>query len=212
MKMPRMSDLSSRNLYLCTPVREDLSGFIASALKGGVDVIQIRDKTADAKTIINYSKEIRKITKDFGVPFIINDRPDIAIEVEADGVHIGQEDIPVSLVRRIFHEAIIGLSTHGDKELQASLAEDVDYISAGPIVATPTKPGRLGVGQNYAEKASKISPRPVFVTGGIEPSQINGLVSIGIRHFVVVRYLTLAQDPYVAARRLREAIDQALGN
>lgn len=210
MNSSRMTDLSSRNLYLCTPLRDDLAEFVASALKGGVDVIQIRDKTADAKTIIQYSREIRKITHDFGVPFIINDRPDIAIEVEADGVHIGQEDIPVSLARKIFPEAIIGLSTHGDKELQASLTEDVDYISAGPIVATPTKPGRPGVGQSYAEKASKISPRPVFVTGGIQPSQVNDLVSMGIRHFVVVRYLTLAQDPYKAAQLLREAINQAL--
>lgn len=207
-----MFDLSSRNLYLCTPVREDLAEFVTSVLKGGVDIVQIRDKTADAKTIIQYSREIRKITNDFGVPFIINDRPDIALEVEADGVHIGQEDIPVSLARRIFPDAIIGLSTHGNKELQASLAEDVDYISAGPIVATPTKPGRPGVGQEYAEKASKVSPKPVFVTGGVQPSQIKGLVSIGIRHFVVVRYLTLAQDPFLAAQMMREAIDQALGN
>ncbi len=206
-----MFDITSRNLYLCAPLRDDLADFVVSALKGGVDVLQIRDKTADAKTIIQYSREIRKITKDFGVPFIINDRPDIAIEVEADGVHLGQEDIPVSLARKIFPEAIIGLSTHGDKELKASLSEDVDYISAGPIVPTPTKPGRPGVGQTYADKASKLSPKPVFVTGGIQPSQINDLVSVGIRHFVVVRYLTLSEDPYKAARLLREAINQALG-
>lgn len=205
-------DLSHRNLYLCTPLRDDLSKFVRESLRGGVDVIQIRDKTADAKTIIRYSKEIRKIASDFEVPFIINDRPDIALEVEADGVHIGQDDIPVSLVRKVFPDAIVGLSTHSEKELNTSLIEDVEYISAGPIVETPTKPGRAGTGSSYAELACKVSKKPVFVTGGIDPSKISSLVALGVRHFVVVRFLTRAEDPYRNAVELRSAIQRALEN
>lgn len=203
-------DMSQRNLYLCIPLRDDLYKFVRDSLRGGVDVIQIRDKNADAKTIIQYSREVRKIAHDFGVPFIINDRPDIAIEVEADGVHIGQDDIPVSLVRKIFPNAIIGLSTHSEKELNASLSEDVEYISAGPIVETPTKPGRPGTGSSYAELACRISKKPVFVTGGIDPSKVAGLATLGVRHFVVVRYLTKATDPYQNALDLRSAIQRAL--
>lgn len=203
-------DVAQRNLYLCTPLRDDLYKFVQDSLRGGVDLIQIRDKNADAKTIIQYSREVRKIAHDFDVPFIINDRPDIALEVEADGVHIGQEDIPVSLVRKIFPDAIIGLSTHSEKELNASLTEDVEYISAGPIVETPTKPGRPGTGSSYAELASKVSKKPVFVTGGIDPSKVANLVSLGVRHFVVVRYLTKATDPYHNAFELRSAIRRAL--
>lgn len=203
-------DLSKRHLYLCTPIRDDLLAFAAAAMKGGVDIIQLREKTAEARTIIRYAKEIRKISEDFGVPFFINDRPDIALEVGADGVHVGQDDVDVELVRRILPEVLVGLSTHSPAELQDSLSKEVDYISAGPIVPTPTKPGRSGTGLGYAEQASALSPRPVFVTGAVQPSAIPELVSRGIRHFVVVRYLTESADPYHAARQLRNAIDEAL--
>ena len=205
-------DLSKRHLYLCTPIRDDLLAFAAAAMKGGVDIIQLREKTAEARTIIRYAKEIRKIAEDFGVPFFINDRPDIALEVGADGVHVGQDDVDVELVRRILPDVLVGLSTHSPAELQESLSKEVDYISAGPIVPTPTKPGRSGTGLGYAEQASALSPRPVSVTGAVRPSAIPELVSRGIRHFVVVRYLTEAADPYHAAKKLRNAIDEALGS
>ncbi len=205
-------DLSSRRLYLCTPIRDDLATFVSEALKGGVDVIQLREKKAEARTIIRHAKELKRITLDFGVPFFINDRPDIALEVEADGVHVGQDDVDVDLVRRIMPDVLVGLSTHGDEELEGSLGKDVDYISAGPIAATPTKPGRLGTGVGYAVRASSLSPKPVFVTGGVNPSVVKDLVSHGIRHFVVVRYLTESPDPRLAARQMRTAIDENLAS
>ncbi|TAN28779.1 MAG: thiamine phosphate synthase [Actinomycetota bacterium] len=205
-------DLAARRLYLCTGVREDLARFVSETLQGGVDVIQLREKHADARTIIHHAKEIKQIAHDFNVPFFINDRPDIALEVGADGVHVGQDDVDVDLVRRIIPGALVGLSTHDPGELQGSLLKDVDYISAGPISATPTKPGRAGTGIGYAEQASLISPRPVFVTGGVQPGSIRELVARGIRHFVVVRYLTEASDPRLAAKMLRTAIDEALAS
>ncbi len=204
-------DFSKRNLYLCTPIRDDLASFVTATLKGGVDVVQLREKSADAKTIIRNASQLRTITQDFGVPFIVNDRPDIALEVGADGVHVGQDDVDVALVRRILPDAIVGLSTHDPHELNESLTKDVDYISAGPIVPTPTKPGRSGTGIGYAEQASRLSPRPVFVTGSVQPEAVQELANHGIRHFVVVRYLTESDDPYKAARTLRTEIDRTIG-
>lgn len=205
-------ELENRNLYLCTGIRPDLTFFIEQVIKGGVDVVQLRDKTADAKSIIKHAREVKKVTSEFGIPFFINDRPDIALEVGADGVHVGQEDIPVEIVKKIIPSALIGLSTHSENELQDSLTRDVDYISAGPITPTPTKPGRKGTGIEYPSRASTISPRPVFVTGGVEPSIIKELVANNITHFVVVRYLTEATDPFLAAKTLRRAVDEALQN
>ncbi|HLX89212.1 MAG TPA: thiamine phosphate synthase, partial [Acidimicrobiales bacterium] len=140
------------------------------------------------------------------------DRPDVAAAAGASGVHVGQDDIPPSVARRIVGpDAIVGLSTHGHSELEASRAEPVDYISAGPVEPTPTKPGRAGTGVAYAGEATRVAGRPVFVTGGVRPETIPPLAAAGVRRFVVVRYLTGAPDPEEAARRLSHAIDQALG-
>ncbi len=142
------------------------------------------------------------------MPFVLNDRPDLALEVGADGVHVGQDDAPVALARRLLgDDAIVGLSTHSPDDLDAAEGEDVTYISAGPVQATPTKPGRPGTGTGYVALASARSRVPVFVTGGVTPEGIPGLAAAGVRHFVVVRYLTEAGDPERAARALRAAID-----
>jgi len=145
------------------------------------------------------------------VPFILNDRPDLALEVGADGVHVGQDDAPVGLARRILGpDAVIGLSTHGRDDLTGAITEKVSYISAGPVEPTPTKPGRAGTGLDYLRLAVERSPVPVFVTGGVTPERIGVLADAGARHFVVVRNLTEASDPLAASRSLREAIDKRL--
>ncbi len=203
-------DLSKRHLYLCTSIRDDLTAFVSDVVRGGVDIVQLREKTATARAIVSCATELRKVTSDLGVPFIINDRPDIALEVGADGVHVGQDDVDVSLVRKILPAAIVGLSTHSSSELEDSLLKDADYISAGPIVPTPTKPGRSGTGIGYVQKASALSPKPVFATGAVQPAAIPELVTHGVRHFVVVRYLTQSDNPYRSALELRTAIDRAL--
>ena len=147
------------------------------------------------------------------MPFVLNDRPDLALEVGAEGVHVGQDDAPVSLARRILGpDAIVGLSTHGPADLEGAADQEVTYISAGPVEATPTKPGRAGTGLAYVTRASARSSVPVFVTGGVTPEKIPALTSGGVRHFVVVRYLTQAPDARHAARALRAAIDRALSN
>ena len=209
--MSTRGDLSGRRLYLCTPDRPDLADFVAACIAGGVDVVQLREKDLEARALLARAHLVGDVCRAHGVPFVLNDRPDLALEAGADGVHVGQEDAPVSLARRILGpDAIVGLSTHGADDLAAAASEDVTYISAGPVEATPTKPGRPGTGLGYAGVASARSAVPVFVTGGVTPERIPGLVTAGVRHFVVVRYLTQAPDAVVAARALRDAIDAAL--
>ena len=140
------------------------------------------------------------------MPFVLNDRPDLALAAGADGVHVGQDDAPPALARRILGPAaIVGLSTHAPGELEAALDEPVDYLSAGPVSPTPTKPGRPGTGPGYAGTAAAAAAVPVFVTGGVTPETVPGLVAVGVRHFVVVRWLTEAEDPAAAARALRQS-------
>jgi thiamine-phosphate pyrophosphorylase len=204
-------DLSGRHLYLCTPDRPDLAAFVSACIAGGVDVVQLREKELEARPLLDRARVVAEVCRAAGVPFLVNDRPDLALAAGADGVHVGQDDAPVWLARRILGpEAIVGLSTHGPDDLAGSASEDVTYISAGPVEATPTKPGREGTGLEYVSLASARSTVPVFVTGGVTPEKIPILAGHGIRHFVVVRHLTQAADPQRAARALRDAIDRAL--
>jgi thiamine-phosphate pyrophosphorylase len=203
-------DLSQCRLYLCTPDRPDLAAFLRDCIAGGVDVVQLREKELEAKPLLARARVAAAVCRDLGVPFVVNDRPDLALEVGADGVHVGQDDAPVSLARRILvPDAIVGLSTHGPTDLKGAADQEVTYISAGPVEATPTKPGRAGTGLGYVTRASARSSVPVYVTGGVTPETIPALTSAGVRHFVVVRYLTTARDPRRAATALRQAIEQA---
>ena len=203
--------LWGRRLYLCTPDREDLEDFIAACIQGGVDIVQLREKKLGDRALIDRARLAGAVCRDLGVPFILNDRPDLALEVGADGVHVGQDDVPISLVRKVMGgETIVGLSTHAAEEFDASLGSGADYISAGPVVETPTKPGREGTGLGYVSHVAASETRPWFVTGGITPDTVGPVASAGGRRFVVVRYLTQAADPKAAAGRLREAIDKAL--
>ncbi|GAC1529862.1 MAG: hypothetical protein NVS3B12_03660 [Acidimicrobiales bacterium] len=204
-------DWAERRLYLCTPDRPDLERFLVSCIAGGVDVVQLRDKALDARGVLARAAVAKAVCADYGVPFILNDRPDLALACGADGVHVGQDDAPPSLVRRIVGpDAIVGLSTHAPADLVASLDEPVDYVSAGPVTATPTKPGRPGVGLGYVGYAVGHAGRPVWVTGGASPSTVASMVGAGARHVVVVRWLTESSDPREAARHLRRALDAAI--
>ena len=203
--------LRDRSLYLCTPIRADLEGFVAECVEGGVDVVQLRDKGHDDSAILEAAALLVSRCADLGVPFIVNDRPDIALEVGADGVHVGQDDMSVAHCRSVLgDEAIVGLSTHSPDQLGAALVAPVSYLSAGPVEATPTKPGREGTGADYAALASRRSLVPVFVTGGVTTATIPGLAAVGVRHFVVVRALTEAGDPRRAAQALALAISDSV--
>ncbi len=205
--------LAGRSLYLCTPDRTDLDSFLTACIEGGVDIVQLRDKHLDARGIVARATLAARVCADHGVPFIVNDRPDLALEVGADGVHVGQDDASPALARRILGpDAVVGLSTHARAELDASVSEPVDYVSAGPVEATPTKIGRPGTGIGYVTYAVERARRPVFITGGVTPATIPHLAAAGARCFVVVRYLTEADDPRTSARQLRHSIDASVAD
>jgi thiamine-phosphate pyrophosphorylase len=210
-----VGELGARRLYLCTADRPDLQSFLAACLRGGVDLVQLRDKDLTARQIIAQAHKAAAVCADFGVPFILNDRPDLALAAGADGVHVGQDDTPPRVARAILGpEAIIGFSTHAPVEWDQAGAEPVDYVSAGPVHATPTKPGRPGTGLSYLGYAASTKPgsaRPWFVTGGVTPETIPAMAAAGARRFVAVRYLTESGDPHTAARSLLEAMNRAVG-
>ena len=188
-----------------------MATFLPAVLRGGVDVVQLREKILPDEIRVAQAGVMRAICRDFGVPFIVNDSPEMALEVQADGVHVGQDDASVEHCRNILgDEAIVGLSTHADVEFDAGLLQPVTYLSAGPIVETPTKAGRAGTGVDYARGAQARSPMPVFVTGGVSDRNVAELIRAGLRHFVVVRHLSESSDPELSARELRRAIDDAL--
>ena len=181
---------------------------MAACIRGGVDVVQLREKALDDRTLIGRAESLVHLCRASGVPFILNDRPDLAMTSGADGVHVGQDDCSPAEARRILGEgAVIGLSTHDPPQLDASGREPVDYVSCGPVEATPTKPGRPGTGLGYLHYAEHYAPRPYFVTGGVNPDSVGPMLTAGARRFVVVRWLTEAADPEAAARKLCRTID-----
>jgi thiamine-phosphate pyrophosphorylase len=202
------SPLAGRRLYLCTADRPDLTSFLTACIAGGVDVVQLRDKHLDARPLLTRARLAAEVCAERGVPFVLNDRPDLALECGAAGVHVGQDDAPPGLARRILGpDAIVGFSTHAPAELDASAAEPADYISVGPVARTPTKPGRPGTGLEYLRYAARTATRPWFVTGGVTPATVGEMLDAGARRFVVVRWLTESPDPEASARALRAAID-----
>ncbi len=206
-----MFNFRLQRLYLCTPDRADLASFIDACISGGVDIVQLREKNLDDRTIVERARLARKVCAEHGVPFILNDRVDLAVEAGADGAHVGQDDMAPHQARKVLGtQRLLGLSTHQPSELLASKSEPLDYISAGPVTETPTKPGRAGTGPRYISFAAAHSKFPFFVTGGVCPDSVPPLVQHGARRFVVVRWLTEASDPLDSARTLRTAIDRAI--
>lgn len=202
--------VGDRRLYLCTPDRPDLEDFLRACIAGGVDMVQLRDKDCDARRLLARSAVVRDVCAGAGVPFILNDRPDLALASGAAGVHVGQDDAPPSLARRILGpEALVGYSTHAPNELDAAGGEPVDYVSTGPVEATPTKPGRPGTGLEYLRYAAENCRHPFFVTGGVTPDTVRPMLDAGARRFVVVRHLTQSGNPERSARTLRNLIDTA---
>lgn len=220
---PRARLLAGRRLYLCTPDRPDLAEFLTACISGGVDVVQLREKSLDARPLLARAYLAADVCAQFGVPFILNDRPDLALASAASGVHVGQDDTPPPVARQILGPAaIVGLSTHAPIEWDAAAVawsgdlDSIDYLSAGPVNPTPTKPGRPGTGLAYIEyvASTKVGGEdgiPWFVTGGVTPETVPEMASAGARRFVVVRYLTESDNPERSADRLREVIDRSAG-
>ena len=193
--------LADRHLYLVTPARSDFAAFLEAAIRGGVDVVQVRDRSRTDAQLLNALAEARAVTAAHGVPLGVNDRPDLAVLAEADFVHLGQDDIPVEAARRF--GLPVGLSTHAPEEIDAAHS---DYIAVGPVHATPTKEGRPAVGLELVRYAAANATLPWFAIGGIDASNVADVVDAGATRIAVVRAIVEAADPEAAASRLRAAL------
>jgi thiamine-phosphate pyrophosphorylase len=195
---------ADRRLYLVTPVRPDFGAFLDAAIRGGVDVVQVRERSLQDGQLLEALAEARAATAAHGVPLGVNDRPDLAILSGADFIHVGQEDIPVEDARRF--GLPVGLSTHAPEEIDAARS---DYVAVGPVHATPTKEGRPAVGLELVRYAAANARLPWFAIGGIDPENVSEVAAAGAQRVVVVRVIRNADDPEAAARALRAALPQA---
>jgi thiamine-phosphate pyrophosphorylase len=195
-----LGPVTDRRLYLVCEARP--RDFLRRALAGGVDVLQLRDRRLDDDALVRAAEAFHAAADEAGAPFILNDRPDLVQRCGADGVHLGQDDAGAKA------GAILGRSTHAPEQAQAAVADpDVDYLSIGPVHATPTKPGRPPVGLDYVRWAAEHVDKPWFAIGGIDARTVHDVVAAGARRVVVVRAIADADDPEAAARTLREALD-----
>jgi thiamine-phosphate pyrophosphorylase len=194
--------LDERKLYLITPARADLEEFLAAAVRGGVDLVQVREKEFADSALLESLARAREITRRLEVPLVVNDRPDLAVLCGADFVHVGQEDIPVAEARRF--GVGVGLSTHAESEIDGA---DADYIGVGPIYRTPTKEGRPAVGLELVRYAARRARVPWFAIGGIDASNAAEVIAAGATRIAVVRAIGDAEDPERAARELRVIVE-----
>lgn len=212
----RRACLARSRLYLVTESRPpggDVEHLLAEALAGGVDVVQLRDKVGTDEAIVAVGRTFRRLCDEHGALFVVNDRPDLALACGADGVHVGQEDERVEEVRReVGDELLVGLSTHAPDQFEAGLAAGADYLCAGPVHETPTKPGRPATGVEYVRYAAEhAGERPWFAIGGLNAGNLDEVVAVGAERIVVVRAIRDAADPREAARELRARLEAGVG-
>lgn len=204
-----MTDLASARLYLVATHRLAaglLSDLVPELVDAGVDLIQLREKEMEAADVIRVGAPIATACKEAGIPFIVNDRADVALALDAHGVHVGQNDLPVAAARDVVGRRIVGWSTHARGEVDAAAHEDVDYFAVGPVAETPTKPGRPAAGLGLIRYAAEVATRPWFAIGGIDEDLLLSVMEAGATRIVVVRAIVEASDPASAARRLREML------
>ncbi len=175
-----------------------------AALRGGVDVVQLRDKELGDAELVTAAAPFRRACDRHGALFVLNDRPDLVDACGADGVHVGQDDTPVAEARALVGpDRLVGLSTHSREELEA--AENVDYLGVGTIFTTPTK-AEDAVGLELVRVAAETARVPWFAIGGIDLSNVHLLAAAGAHGVAVVRAIRDAEDPQAAARNLRAAL------
>lgn len=208
----RRARLAAARLYLVCDARpggRPAVDVVEAALAGGVDVVQLRDKRLGDEELLRAAAPLRERCAAAGALFFVNDRPDLAAAAGADGVHVGQDDLPVAAAREIVGpEVLVGQSTHAPGQVDAGAV--ADYIAVGPIHATPTKPGRPAVGLELVRYAAAHAPPvPWFAIGGLDPRTLPAAIAAGARRAVVVRAIAEAPDPREAARTLSAMLEQA---
>ncbi|MEC4984095.1 MAG: thiamine phosphate synthase [Oscillatoria sp. PMC 1068.18] len=193
---PNHQQLQNALLYLVTSPSEQLFNVVEAALQGGLSLVQYRDKDADDTVKLAQARKLRQLCRHYGALFIINDRPDLALAVDADGVHLGQQDVPIAFARHLLgSRKIIGRSTTNPEEMQKAIAEGADYLGVGPVYETPTKPGKTAAGFDYIRYAAQNSPVPWFAIGGIDPNNLNEVLNAGATRVAIVRGIMQAEQP-----------------
>ena len=204
----RRERLAAARLYLVIEAAPG-AAFVERALAGGVDVVQLRDKQADDDTVVRAGEEMREACRAHGALLIVNDRPDLALACGADGVHVGQDDVPLAEVRGLVGpDALVGISTHTPEQVDAAEGSPADYLGVGPVFATATKPGVDPVGLDLVRHAAASARKPWFAIGGIDTERALEVRAAGARRIAVVRAVRDARDPEEAARGLVEALDR----
>jgi len=203
----RRERLRTARLYFVCDARpdgDDPEAMLRAALTGGVDIVQLREKELDRRAIGVAGATFRRLCDTYSALFIVNDDPALAVSCRADGVHLGQDDMPVAEAREMVGpDALIGLSTHSREQIDG--ARGADYISVGPVWETPTKEGRPAVGLELVQYAAQRAPLPFYAIGGIDVSNAAQVVNAGARRLCVVRAIREADDPAGAAEQLRRA-------
>jgi thiamine-phosphate pyrophosphorylase len=199
----RCQRLEQAHLYLVCDAQPD--AFLHVVLEAGVDLVQLRMKDAADQEIVATARRFGAACARYGALLILNDRPDLVPAAQADGVHVGQDDMSVHEARALIGaERLVGLSTHTRAQIDS--AAGVDYIGVGPVYETPTKPGRPAVGLELVRYAAAHAHVPFFAIGGISTTNVDAVRAAGARRVAVVRALSQAPDPGQAAARLKEAL------
>jgi thiamine-phosphate pyrophosphorylase len=210
----RRARLQRAALYLVCdtqPGGRALADVLGPALAGGVDIVQLRDKSAADAALLAAAAVARRLCDEAGALLIVNDRPDLVGATGADGCHVGQDDMDIAQARALAGpQALVGRSTHGPEDIAA--AGDADYIGVGPVHATPTKPGRAPVGLDLVRHAAAHATVPFFAIGGIDATNVGAVLAAGARRIAVVRAIAAAADPRAAAAALRATLDRELAH
>jgi thiamine-phosphate pyrophosphorylase len=192
----RRQILTSARLYLVTAPTPDLLPRVEAALQGGLTLVQYRDKQANDTERLALAQQMCQLCHNYGALFILNDRADLALAVDADGVHLGQQDVSISLARRILgSQRIVGKSTTSPAEMVQAIKEGADYIGVGPVYETPTKAGKAAAGLEYVQYAAKNATVPWFAIGGIDNTNIDDVIQAGAPAIAIVRAIMGADNP-----------------
>ena len=204
-----MGVLEAARLYAITPDSEPavILELVGAVLRGGADVVQLRNKILARGELLELAREVARLVHEAGRVFIVNDHLDLALLAGADGVHLGQDDLPVEAARRVAgRDFLIGASANTPKLARAAVAAGADYLGAGPAFKTGTKPDKAVIGPAGVAAVAEAVPVPVFAIGGVEPSNVAELVAAGVHRACVIRGLAAAPDPEAAARELKAAL------
>lgn len=211
--MPFADILAKVKLYLIMdafPTVQPIERFLTAAIAGGVGMVQLRERTLDDKRLLEVATRCAATCRSLQVPFVVNDRADIALACGAHGVHLGQDDLPIQALRELAGQRLfVGLSTHTPEQVDEATVLGADYIGVGPVHATPTKPGRVAVGTDLVRYAATHATMPHFAIGGLDPDNVGPVVSAGATGVSVLRWISQSDDPQRAATLLVEACERS---